>query len=463
VPPLLDDCLMLSAISLSIYEHRKYLVLSLVISMIAIPIANTLVIQRDRNRNEMYGEAFWIYGFTVYNMNATELAYNLDTFYGFNFDDGLHTLPDYLGGVQYEYPVFGLIFFAIATWIFPGSGIESLQPMWLNFLLVLVFNLNLVLLTILLGDKLRNAKWARYFFGAYFVYGLTMAAAGGKLEPIVDCLLLISLVLWNENQHGKSMLTLGLSVQTKIYPLVVFPVLFLGNPLSSIWLLASMFLTIVPIFFGARFESLLYHLLNTSSYSSFIVNPLWPGLAIQTPDIYGSVDPNVVYMWPPALIPLIIYVGFMLLTMRNYLPKGTELAGKSRYEKLVCLVPFYLYLIPGILFIFRWIMPWYLFWFAPVIVLFKENKHAIGYLRQISLVGLLYLLGIAANWPYFIAGPLPAFMEHFPASASETIGGLILLVISTCIAYFFWKLEIERREKKAQLLRDAEMRGELII
>jgi len=454
---------MLSAISLSIYEHRKYLVLSLVISMIAIPIANTLVIQRDRNRNEMYGEAFWIYGFTVYNMNDTELAYNLDTYFGFNFNDGLHTLPEYLGGVQYEYPVFGLIFFAIATWLFPGSGTNSLQPMWLNFLLVLVFNLNLVLMTILLGDKLRKEKWARYFFAAYFAYGLTMAAAGGKEEPIVDCLLLISLVLWNENQHGKAMFTLGLSVQTKIYPVVVFPMLFLGNPLSSVWFLASMFLTIVPVLFGARFESLLSHLLNTSSYSSFVVNPLWPGLTLETPDMYSSVDLSTVYLWPPALIPLIIYASFMLLTIRNYLPNKVEFSGKSIYAKLVSLVPFYLYLIPCILFVFRWIMPWYLFWFAPVIVLFKTNKHAIGYLRQITLVGLLYLLGIMTNWPYFITGPLPAFMEHFPASASETIGGVILLIISTCIAFFLWKLELERREKKAIILREAEMRGELMI
>jgi hypothetical protein len=454
---------MLSAISLSIYEHRKYLVLSLVISLIAIPIANTLVIQRDRNRNEMYGEAFWIYGFTVYNMNDTELVNNLDTYFGFDFNESLYTLPDYLGGVQYEYPVFGLVFFAIATWMFPGSGAESLQPMWLNFILVLVFNLNLVLLTLLLGDKLRHAKWARYFFGAYFVYGLTMAAGGGKLEPIVDCLLLMSLVLWKEKQRGKSMFTLGLSVQTKIYPLVVFPLLFLENPLSSIWFLASMFVTIIPVFFGARFESLVSHLLNTSSYSSFIVNPLWPGLAFQTPDLYGSADPSVVYLWLPAIIPLIIYAGFMLLTIRRYLPTRAEFSSKTIYEKLISLIPFYLYLVPGILFVFRWVMPWYLFWFAPVIVLFKEDRHAVGYLKQIALVGLLYLLGIAANWPYFIAGPLPAFMEHFPASASETIGGLILLVISTCIAYFLWKLEIERREKKAILLRDADARGELII
>ena len=56
---------MLSAISLSIYKFRKYLVLSLIVSLIAIPIADALVIERDRNRNEMYGEAFWRYGFDV--------------------------------------------------------------------------------------------------------------------------------------------------------------------------------------------------------------------------------------------------------------------------------------------------------------------------------------------------------------------------------------------------------------
>jgi uncharacterized membrane protein len=454
---------MLAAISLSIYEHRQYLVLSLVISMIAIPIADILVVQRDRNRNEMYGEAFWIYGFTVYNMNDTELVHNLDTQYGFNFNESLYTLPDYLGGVHYEYPVFGLIFFAIATWLFPGSGAGSLQPLWLNFLLVLVFNLNLVLLTILLGDKMRTMKWARYFFGAYFAYGLTMAAAGGKLEPIVDCLLLMALVLWKENQHGKSMFTLGLSVQTKIYPLVAFPVLFLGDPLSSVWFLASMFVTVFPVFFGANFESLFAHLTNEASYSTFIVNPIWPGLALGTPNMYGSADPSLTYLWPPALIPAIIYAVFVLLTFRNYLPNRTELAGKSIHEKLVSLIPVYLYLIPSLLLVFRWIMPWYLYWFAPVIVLFKDDSRALGYLRQTALVGLLYLLGIIVNWPYFIAGPLPAFMEHFPVSAAETIGGLILLVISICIAYFAWKLEIERRERKAITVREAEARGELII
>jgi len=446
---------MLAEISLSIYEHRKYLVLSLVISMLAIPIADTLIIQRDRNRNEMYGEAFWIYGFSVYDMNDTELATALEDM---GFNDGYHTLPAYLGGVKYEYPVFGLIFFAIATWLFPGTG--GLQPLWLNFLLVLVFNLNLVLLAILLRDKLYKVHWARMFFGGYFLYGLVMSAGGGKLEPIVDCLLLLSLVLWRENQRGKSMFTLGLAVQTKIYPVAVFPALFIANPASSIWFLASLFLTVVPVFLGASFESLISHMLNLSSYSPFIVNPMYPGLATGTPVIGGL--PDTFYIWLPALIPIVIYTFFMLFTFRIFLPKKSEFMEKPFRQKIISLTPLYLYTVPLILFMFRWVMPWYLYWVGPIVLLFKEDRHAVAYMKQVALVGLLYLLGLVVNWPYFIAGPIPEFVEHFPYNWG-TIYGFILLGILAAIAFVIWRWEFDRRERNAEIIRAAETRGELII
>ncbi|MGY5873203.1 MAG: hypothetical protein RTV72_13215 [Candidatus Thorarchaeota archaeon] len=446
---------MLSAISLSIYEHRKYLVLTLVVSMLAIPIADTLIIQRDRNRNEMYGEAFWIYGFSVYDMNDTELATALEEM---GFNDGYHTLPAYLGGVKYEYPVFGLIFFAIATWLFPSTG--GLQPLWLNFLLVLVFNLNLVLIAILLKEKLYKVHWARMFFGGYFLYGLVMSAGGGKLEPIVDCLFLMSLVLWKEEQRGKAMFTLGLAVQTKIYPLVALPAMFIASPLSSIWFLASMFLTVVPVFMGASFDSLVSHLLNTASYSPFVVNPMYPGLAFGTP-IIGS-DPAASYIWFPALIPIVIYSFFMLATFRIFLPAKSEFKEKTFPQKIVSLTPLYLYMVPLILFMFRWVMPWYLYWLGPVVLLFKEDKHAVAYMKQIALVGFLYLIGLVASWPYFIDGPIPEFVEHFPYDWS-TIYGFILLGFLAAGAFVIWRWEFDRRERKNELCRIAEARGELII
>ncbi len=446
---------MLAAISLSIYEHRKYLVLTLVVSMIAIPIADTLVIQRDRNRNEMYGEAFWIYGFSVYDMNDTELATALADM---GFNDGYHTLPSYLGGVKYEYPVFGLIFFAIATWLFPGTG--GLQPLWLNFLLVLVFNLNLALIAILLRDKIYKVHWARMFFGGYFIYGLVMSAGGGKLEPIVDCLMLMSFVLWKENQKGKAMFTLGMAVQTKIYPIVAFPAFFLMSPLSSVWFFASMFLTVVPVFMGASFDSLVSHMLNLSSYSPYIVNPMYPGLGVNTPILN---DPPNAYIWPPALIPLVIYLFFILFTFRSFLPSKAEFKEQSLREKLVSLIPVYLYCFPFVLFfVFRWVMPWYLYWLGAVVLLFENDKQSVAYMKELALIGLLYLLGLAANWPYFVSGPIPEFAKHFPHNWNS-IYGLILMGALAAIAFVIWRWEFDRRERKAEEVRAAEARGELII
>ena len=448
---------MLSAISFKIYEMRRYLVLSLVISMVAIPIANMFVIERDRNRNEMYGEAFWIYGFRVYDMTDHEVASSLPPEWGFN--DGEHTLPDYLGNIKYEYPVFGLIFFAIAVWLFPG--VNDLQPLWLNFLLVLTFNLNLVLIAILMGDKIYKVKWARMFFGGYYVYGLIMSAGGGKLEPIVDCLLLMALVLRQEGQRGKSMFTLGLAVQTKVYPAVAFPFLFIEAPASAVWFFVSMLLTIIPFtLLGANFESLVNHFLNTSEYSTYIVNPIFPGLGLGSP-ILDS-DPLQTYFWPAGFIPIVMYLAFMIHTIPLYIPPKTEFMQASFKEKILLLRPLYIYLLPGILFAFRWVMPWYLFWLGPLILLFDDEEQAIGYLKELTIVGLIYWFGVCANWPYFISGPLIDFMSHF-TSGWYTLLGLTLMITITAISYFIWKKEFERRERKAQLYREAEARGELII
>jgi hypothetical protein len=37
------------------------------------------------------------------------------------------------------------------------------------------------------------------------------------------------------------------------------------------------------------------------------------------------------------------------------------------------------------------------------------------------------------------------------------------MLLSTTAVYFIWKKEFERRERKTQLVREAEARGELVI
>ncbi len=451
---------MLSAISFKIYELRKYLVLSLVISMIAIPIANTLVIQRDRNRNEMYGEAFWVYGFNVYNMTDNEVAAAMDARLNItHFQDGDHVLPDYLGNITYEYPVFGLIFFAIATLLFPG--VSEYQHMWMNFILVLVFNLNLVLMAILLKDKIYKVNWARLFFAGYFMYGLIMSAGGGKLEPLTDCLLLMALVLRSEGQNNKAMFTLGLSFQSKIYSLVALPVLFLSSPVSIVWFFASIMITIIPLAAaGQGYDSLISHFLNSSSYSSFIVNPLYPGLSWGTPDVF--VNTGTFYTWVPALIPLVIVVAFILITIHQFLPDKKTFMEASWWGRLKLLQPLYLYAVPCALFIFRWVMPWYLFWFGALIFLFDDDRQAIAYLKLITIIGLLYAFGVIINFPYFWNGPLPDLLSHFPEGVF-TYGYLGILALACTVAFGIWRWTFNRREARDLLLKEAEARGELVI
>jgi hypothetical protein len=221
-----------------------------------------------------------------------------------------------------------------------------------------------------------------------------------------------------------------------------------------------MFVSVIPSFFGASFESLISHFLNTSSYSVYIVNPIFPGLTWGTPDF--STDPTTYYWWPPAAIPIFIYVFYMLLTIRPYLPARSDLEGKSIRLKLLELKYFYLYLLPGLLFVFRWVMPWYLYWLAVFVVLFEKDEHATGYMKEITVVGLLYLTGLFCNWHYFALYPLPDFIENFPLGPG-TIYGLILIVILAGFTYLVWKWEFDRRDRKNKLIHEAEARGELII
>ncbi len=378
---------------------------------------------------------------------------------GEHFQDGNHTLPDYLGNITYEYPVFGLIFFAIATFLFPGVG--GFQHMWMNFILVLVFNLNLVLMAILLGDKVYKVRWARLFFAGYFIYGLIMSAGGGKLEPLTDCLLLMALVLRSEGQNNKAMFTLGLSFQTKIYSIVALPVLFLSAPTSLIWFFASIMITVVPLAVaGQNYDSLISHFLNSSSYSSFIVNPLFPGLAWGTPDVWGPEGST--YQWYPALIPLVLVLAFILITVHQFLPEKEAFLKASWWGRLKLLQPLYIYMIPTLLFAFRWVMPWYLFWFGALIFLLDDDRQAIAYLKLITIVGLLYAFGVVINFPYFWNGPLPDLLLHFPQGV-WTYAYLGVLGVSVFIVFLIWRWMFDRQEALARKRQEIESRGELII
>jgi hypothetical protein len=107
-------------------------------------------------------------------------------------------------------------------------------------------------------------------------------------------------------------------------------------------------------------------------------------------------------------------------------------------------------------------MPWYLFWFGMAVFLHETDHHAVGQLKALTVVGFLYAFGLICNWPYFSTGPLIDFVSHFK-TGWFTLVGLAVMLLSTTAVYFIWKKEFERRERKTQLVREAEARGELVI
>jgi len=59
-------------------KYRNYLVLSLAVSLVLIPVLDGVIVQRDRNRNMLYGELFLTEGVSVYDLTDQELNETYD-------------------------------------------------------------------------------------------------------------------------------------------------------------------------------------------------------------------------------------------------------------------------------------------------------------------------------------------------------------------------------------------------
>jgi hypothetical protein len=129
-------------------KYKKFLIISLIVFIILIPFFDGFVIQRDRNRNMVYGEIFWQEGLNVYMLNDRDLYYN----YSVPED---HLLTGVLN-VTYEYPVVTLLFFAGLSAIEPGAFGPT--HYLANLVLVLLVHINLILF-VYLGKSVRQKRW----------------------------------------------------------------------------------------------------------------------------------------------------------------------------------------------------------------------------------------------------------------------------------------------------------------
>ena len=367
-------------------RFRRYIILSLVISLMLVPVADALIVQRDRNRSMVYGDLFWQVGLGVYNISD----HDLNVTYRAPAD---HMLTGVLN-VTYEYPIVTLLFYAILAGIEPGMFGPSHYIA--NCALVLLAHLDL-LLFLYLSQGHWDKRWLKQLLALYYFFDVTYAVGFGKIEPLVDAFMLGAFVLFKRGALWKANALLGVAVQTKLYPGLAFPIFFAAGPLASLTFVGTVVGLSLPLLAtDMGYTSLFAHLTNSPSYAAFTTNPFYLGLGLNNP----------VALLAPAV--LVIALLYSVLLTKPFGPIRIPTL-KLRSTSLTGL---FIFTMPLVLMFFSWVLIWYYSWFVPMVLLLKTPDEMVRYRWMIAGIWVAHFVGIALNLQYFLAGPIAEFFGH---------------------------------------------------
>ncbi|MFW9918769.1 MAG: glycosyltransferase family 87 protein [Candidatus Thorarchaeota archaeon] len=369
-----------------ILRYKNLLILSLALSLFFIPITDFLVIQRDCNRNMLYGELFLTEGIEVYDFTDRYLNETYDI-------PSDHLLTD-VHNVSYEYPIVTLLFYA---------GLAALEPGWFgphylaNVVLVFIFTINIILL-LYAGQEYWSRKWFWLFGGTYYFFGFFMSVVFGKADPLADLLWMISFLLYKEGKMFSAGATLGIAFQTKIYPAMILPVLIAASPLALVGFLISSGVLAAPLLLAQiQYNALFEHFFATSSYANIIPNPFYIGHVFANP---------LAIIAPAAFMISVIYGLFQTKRIRN-VPVPT-LSLRTRDWRTI-----YIFLLPLALIFIPWVLMWYYYWFIiPFLYLGREEDMRMYQSVAIGIF-LAHALGLLVNFQYLLSGPIQDFISHF--------------------------------------------------
>ena len=340
-----------------------------------VPVFDSLVLQRDRNRNMVYGELFWTEGFAVYGISDDDL----NNTYSIPAD---HLLTGVLN-VTYEYPILTLMFYAVVALIEPGFTEGS---HWIaNWVLVFIVHINLIMF-LYLGQEHWSKKWFRQFFVAFYGFGLAYSIGFAKTEPLSDLFWLCAIALFREKKYIHSGFVLALAAQTKVYPVMTLPLILAASPVSLvIFIIVAAALTLPLLLSGVSYTTLLAHMSNSSSYSSIVTNPFYLGL----------ISTNPLAIIAPFI--LILGISFSLYRLKVSLRNWRTIL---------------IFTTPIILVAFSWVLMWYYGWFLIPILYLSKDREALHYRYVIAAIWFAHFAGILLNFDLFLNGPLAEFFGH---------------------------------------------------
>ncbi|MGD2072931.1 MAG: glycosyltransferase 87 family protein [Candidatus Thorarchaeota archaeon] len=360
--------------------------MSLLVSFILIPVVDSIVVERDRNRNMVYGELFWQEGLGVYEISDRDLneTYNVP-------ED--HMLTGVLN-VTYEYPVIALLFFACLAAIEPGVYGPN---HWLaNFVVLIIHHVNFTLF-LYIGRKYLKENWFKQLVAVYFIMGIVSSVTFAKIDPLADLFLLSSIILLKQERNWIANTMLGLAVQTKFYPIMFFPFFITASPLASLAFFGCIFLTLVPFLStGVFYDSLISHLLSSSQYATFIANPFYIGL----------VELNMLAIISPIILVIAFVYSVFEIESDSIIPLPTNNLRVKEWRNVL------LFGLPLILIFFSWVLVWYYSWFIIPILFFENSEDISRYRIMFGAIWIAHIVGILINLEYFLEGPIAEFLAH---------------------------------------------------
>ena len=368
------------------YIFLILLLLKIVLSIIP-PLFST-----DFLRNLFYGEAFWNFGFQVYDLSPIEIDPNYDIL------DPTTQIKAYQY-TPYDYPIIQILFWAITS-LLPFSLVTG---KWV----LLIFDVtNFFLIRDLLKE--RESKFEKDAVSLfYFAFMLIISTIEGQAEGITLFFMLLALKYINKKPLY-SYVIIAIGIQWKYIPIILLPYLIYQHRKDLILVIKGISIfSIVNIVLS--FPILISdYVLHYIIYGGELPNDQIPSNPMAW--MY-SIDLDQLYLSSFILWIIIFYIFFQILIspLLNYLKEKDENRSNflryysesffQRFEKFMVLLPILLFLK-----YYRFAFSWYWLWLIPGI-LTNDNVHRKRLWISFSIlfpVMIFDTISLTKNWGFIL-------------------------------------------------------------
>jgi hypothetical protein len=346
----------------------KWIFIVLIITHMLIGALIPPLVTSDYERNLFYGNAFWEYGFKVYDMTPIQIDPN------YQIGDPTSNLLSY-PNTTYDYPTIQLLFWA-------GISILPLSNILGKWILSCFDIFNFFMIYHILRRKDERSKELeipeKLLPLSYLFLSIPFSASEGQSTALTITFLLLSLGLHSKYKYW-GYLSVGLGFHWKYVSVIVLPYLVIKDRGSMRDVIYGLIVIILSVLF------LSFPLL----FSDFILN--YFGFFGRLGEYSGQSPSNNLLLFHICISSLlstfILVIGFFNLFGVSISGKKVEISLNDLMERAYW-IPFLILL--SFLKIYSTAFPWYWMWFYPLIIIFPTKERRF----YTKLLGITFVIGL---------------------------------------------------------------------